>query len=234
MSLSRRQFLRRGAAGILGVTAAGPLAGKVRAGGYVPVGMDVSHYQGAIDWDTVSAYMNFAIVKATEGTGYQDPYFNWNWSEMARVGVIRGAYHFARPNLDPFDQADFFLNVVQPQSGDIQVCLDLEVTGGLRPADLWAWVQNFVAEIQYWTGLSPCIYTSPSFWINQVGNPLDNLDCPLWIAHWGVSRPTVPRAWSTWTFWQYTSTGSVPGVAGSVDRDNFNGDISRLWLLTYP
>lgn len=219
---------------MLGVTAGGLLVPQAHAGGYVPVGADVSNYQGSIDWDTVSNYLDFAIVKATEGTGFYDPWFDRNWSEMSRVGVIRGAYHFARPNLDPIAQADYFLNAVQPQSGDIQVCLDLEVTGGLNPPALWSWVQAFVGEVQNWTGRSPCIYTSPSFWTSQVGNPTDNLDCPLWIAHWGVTRPTVPRAWSTWTFWQWTSSGSVPGIAGRVDQDRFNGFIDRLYLLTYP
>jgi GH25 family lysozyme M1 (1,4-beta-N-acetylmuramidase) len=88
--------------------------------------------------------------------------------------------------------------------------------------------------VQKLTDRPPIIYCSPSFWTGSVGNPTNNLNCPLWIANWGVSSPTVPRAWSTWTFWQYSSTGTTPGVSGNVDLDYFNGSATQLQKLTFP
>jgi GH25 family lysozyme M1 (1,4-beta-N-acetylmuramidase) len=217
------------------MTAAG-LARPARAGGdWYPWGTDVSHWDGTINWDTVAnSGIVFSFVKATEGTSYRDPRFAFNWSEMSRVGVFRGAYHFARPGTNAVSQARFFYNTVNPTSSDLLLSLDLEVTDGLSSAQVWSWTQSFVAEIQNLTGASPILYTSLSFWSSHVGNPTDNLGCPLWIAHWNVNWPQVPRAWSDWTFWQYTSNGSVPGIPSRADLDTFNGPSSDLWSYTYP
>ncbi len=235
MAMNRRQFLTRGA-GLLALAAAGGLPRRARAGdSWYPAGMDVSHWDGVIDWDTVAANgIVFTIAKATEGTTFHDPQFDRNWSEMARVGILRAAYHYGHPGTNAAAQADFFVNTVNPQSGDLLLCLDLETTDNKSPAQVWAWVQDFVAEIEAWTGLPPMIYTSPYFWTHQVGNPKDNLGCPLWIANWGVSWPTVPRAWPDWNFWQYDANSRVPGVAGPVDADTFNGAQSDLVNFTYP
>jgi lysozyme len=176
----------------------------------------------------------FAIAKATEGTTYTDPSFAANWAGMRAAGLIRGAYHFGHPGSDAVTQADRFVNVVRPVGGDLQLVLDLEVTDGRTPAQVWSWTQAFIARIQSRTGRPGIIYTGFYFWRDRVGNPADNLNCPLWIAAYGVSAPMVPRAWSTWSFWQYSDTGSVPGVTGNVDLDYFNGTLSRLRALTLP
>ena len=82
----------------------------------------------------------------------------------------------------------------------------------------------------------PCLmYTGFYFWRDSVGNPLNNLNCPLWIAAYTNSAtPYIPPAWSTWSFWQYTSSGNIPGIAGNVDRDYFNGSLTQLKALTLP
>jgi lysozyme len=224
-----------------------PLAGKaalsprpkgpsVFPNGY-PSGIDVASYQGYPDWDTVvgSTGISFAFTKATEGTTYTNPTFDYNWAWMAYEGLYRGAYHYGRPAYDARAQADYFVDVVQPQSGDLQMCLDLETTDGRSPAQVWAWTQAFIDEIYQLTGAPGIIYTGYYFWRDQVGNPADNLNCPLWLAAYvSDPNPYVPRAWSTWSFWQYTSSGSVPGISGAVDLDLFNGSLDRLALLTIP
>jgi lysozyme len=234
MGMNRRSFLRRGA-GLLALGAAAALPRQAQAGDtWYPWGMDVSHWQGTINWDTVAAAgITFSFVKATEGTTYRDPRYDFNYAEMARVGIFRGAYHFGRPGTSAVTQADFFVDTANPGSGDLLLCLDLEVTDNKTPAQVWSWTQAFVAEVQNRTGFPPFIYTSPYFWTSRVGNPTDNLGCPLWIAHWNVSWPTVPRAWADWTFWQYADNGSVPGISGAVDQDTFNGAYSDLWSYTY-
>jgi lysozyme len=243
MLLTRRKFVRT-LSGMAGLAVAG--AGLPEAAaqtGRLP-GIDVSHWQGLINWDAVrNAGIRFAFAKATEGTGFVDSRFSRNLSEMRRVGIVRGAYHFGHPNVSAAAQAQHFVNVVRNANGGtvrgvLQLCLDLEVTDGRTPAQVWAWTQNFIAEVQRLTGRPGIIYTSPSFWTTRVGNPTSNLNCPLWIAHWGVSSPTVPRAWSGvgWAFWQYTSTGRVSGVNGNVDRDWFRngGSYPNINALVIP
>jgi GH25 family lysozyme M1 (1,4-beta-N-acetylmuramidase) len=241
MAISRRTFLK-GAVGLAAVGAIGPQAAAQTAG-TLP-GIDVSHWQGTINWNSVfNAGIRFAFTKATEGTGYLDPQLSRNLSEMSRLGIVRGAYHFGHPNVSATSQAQYFVSNVKKAnggtvSGCLQLCLDLEVTDGQAPAQVWSWTQSFIAEVKSLTGRPGIIYTSPSFWTTSVGNPTSNLNCPLWIAHWNVATPTVPRAWSSvgWAFWQYTSTGSVSGVTGNVDRDRFRngGSYPNVNALVIP
>jgi lysozyme len=217
--------------------------GLVGAGTVVPEaaaqtrlhGIDVSHWQGTVNWTSVrNSGVVFAFAKATEGTTFTDPQFARNWSELKRVGLVRGAYHFGHPNVSAVSQASHFISVVRPRTGDLQLVLDIESADGRTPAQVWSWVQSFIAEVQRRTGRPGIIYTGYYFWRDQVGNPSSNLNCPLWIARYGASAPLVPRAWSTWTFWQYSSTGSVLGVSGNCDLDYFNGSMTQLLRLTLP
>lgn len=210
------------------------------AAGYLN-GIDVSSYQGNVNWAAVRrAGITFAVAKATEGTGYHDRYLNANIAGMKRYGVVPGAYHFAHPGIDATAQANYFTNAVRSANGGnfhhlLQLMLDLEVTDGRSPAQVWAWTQTFVARVKAVTGRPCIIYTGFYFWRDRVGNPNNNLNCPLWLAAY-VSNPSayVPRAWSTYTFWQYTDTGSVPGISGNVDLDQLNGTTSTLSALTIP
>lgn len=235
MRVTRRQFLTAAAgvaAGVAGSTAALWASG----GSYAIQGIDAASYQGNVSWSRVKgAGLTFGFEKATEGTTYTNPYFAGNWANMKSAGIIRGAYHYGHPSTSATSQADYFVNTVKPVSGDLQLALDIETTDGLGPAAVWSWVQAFIARIKYRTGRPGIIYTGFYFWRDSVGNPTNNLNCPLWLAAY-VSDPTpyVPRAWSTWSFWQYTSSGSVPGVSGAVDRDAWNGTLAGLNNLRLP
>ncbi len=235
MAMTRRQFL--------GTTAAGAAAGVAGAAAYALAagtdysiqGIDVASYQGYPNWSSVkSSGKTFAFTKATEGTTYTNPYFATNWSRMKSAGLIRGAYHYGRPGTDPVAQADYFVNTVHPTSGDLQMALDIETTDGRTPSQVRSWIVSFINRIQYRTGRPGIIYTGFYFWRDSAGNG-SNLNCPLWLAAY-VSNPApyVPAAWSTWSFWQYTSSGSVPGVSGNVDRDAWNGSLSGLNNLRLP
>jgi GH25 family lysozyme M1 (1,4-beta-N-acetylmuramidase) len=236
------------------VWAAGLVLGLV--GGFVTVpevaaahlsGIDVSSYQGNVNWSAVrGAGITFAIAKATEGTYYTDRFLNGNVSGMKRVGIVPGVYHFARPSIDPTAQANLFTSAVRNANGGnfhglLQLVLDLEVTDNRTPAQVFAWTQTFVARVQAVTGRPCIIYTGFYFWRDRVGNPNNNLNCPLWLAAWVPESQTAgltPQAWRSvgWAFWQYTSTGSVPGVAGNVDRDFFQngGSYPNINALRIP
>ena len=211
---------------------------------YVPVteGIDVSHWQNTIDWTQVAASgKRFAFMKASEGTTLADPTYSINRAQAKAVGLYVGAYHFARPDRTPGDavaEADYFLAMSQLEAGDLVPVLDLEDAGGLAPAELEAWVQGYLGRIYERTGAHGMIYASPTFWKNAMGDTTwfaTNGYGMVWVAHWTDGpAPTVPAAnWGGlgWTFWQYTSTGSVPGIGGRVDLDRFNGlDLTPLLL----
>jgi lysozyme len=235
MAISRRRFLKS-AAGVAGAAAVGAGAFSLAAGtDYAIQGIDVASYQGYPNWSSVkSSGKTFAFTKATEGTTYTNPYFATNWPRMKSAGLIRGAYHFGRPGTDPVTQANRFCNVVAPVSGDLQMALDIEVTDGKTPTQVRSWIVSFINQIKSRTGRPGIIYTGFYFWRDSAGNG-SNLNCPLWLAAY-VSNPAnyVPAAWSTWSFWQYTSSGTCPGVSGNVDRDAWNGTLSGLNNLRLP
>ncbi len=212
----------------------GPVgAATVCAAGPTLAGVDVSHYDGAIDWGKVAASGRaFAIAKATEGITFVDPQFQANWAGIKAARMVRGAYHFFRPADGGVKQADWFLSKVGAfAAGDLPPILDWEVTDGVASAIDVQEVQDFIDEVRSRTGLTTIIYTSARF-LATVGNPSQFHTVPLWDAHWGVSCPDIPSAWPAWTFWQYSATGVVPGIGPSVDLNVFNGTEAQLLALT--
>jgi GH25 family lysozyme M1 (1,4-beta-N-acetylmuramidase) len=202
-------------------------------------GIDVSHYQGTVDWTSVAtAGKRFAILQATDGETCLDPMYATHHGSARAAGMLVTAYHFAEPSSSPGEavlQADWYVNNAALLPGDLVPALDLERTGGLSAGELQAWVGAWLGEVYAKLGVRPMIYSSPNFWTTSMGDTTMFADqgySVLWIAHWGTSSPTVPAAnWGGhgWTFWQYTSTGSTAGISGRVDLDRYNGsDLSRV------
>jgi GH25 family lysozyme M1 (1,4-beta-N-acetylmuramidase) len=195
-------------------------------------GMDVSHWQDAIDWTQVAASgRRFVFAKATEGRNFVDPMYSTYRAGATASGLAFGAYHFARPDASAGDavlEADHFVDVAQLGSGDLLPVLDIEKDGGLDPADLTAWALAWLGEVRARLGVRPMVYTSPNGWANRFADTTTTADAgyPLWIAHWGVATPTLPaNGWSGrgWVVWQHTDCGKVPGIHGCVDLDWSNG-----------
>jgi lysozyme len=192
-------------------------------------GIDVSHNQGVIDWAQVaSGGVTFAFAKATEGLQFVDPQFASNWTGMAGAAIVRGAYHFFRPDDDPGVQAKSFLQVVQLQANDLPPVLDVEVPSTTN-ASLVTPVQAWLDAVEAGCGRVPIIYTNASFWTAHLSAQFGRY--PLWIAEYGVTVPRLPAGWTQWTFWQHSQQGTSPGVPAAVDLDVFNGtqdDLSAL------
>ena len=115
----------------------------------------------------------------------------------------------------------------------MQLMLDLEDADKQSPATVWAWTQAFAARVRAITGRPIIIYTGYYFWRDQVGDPADNLDAPLWVAAY-IPKPLIPRAWPSWTFWQHNDDSNIPGIKGRVDGDFFNGERAELERLCFP
>ncbi|HEY7957863.1 MAG TPA: GH25 family lysozyme [Polyangia bacterium] len=193
-------------------------------------GIDVSGYQGTVDWAQVAASgRKFAIAKATEGVTFTDSTFATNWAAMKSHGILRSAYHFFHSNDDPVAQAHYFVDAMGPlDANDLPPMLDLEVTDGEPAATVASTALTWLKTVEQLTGRKPIVYTYPDFWQNQISQPAGFTGYPLNIANYGVTCPNVVGSWATWTMWQNSSTGSVPGVSGNVDEDTFNGSATAL------
>ncbi|MFQ6329574.1 glycoside hydrolase family 25 protein [Nocardia sp. CWNU-33] len=196
-----------------------------------PSGPDVSSWQHLdgrfIDWFAVRrSGHDFAMVKATEGLNYVNPYFIQDSLLMRAAGVARGTYHYAQPSLPPQSQAALYAATVLGQNGplDLPPVLDMENAGGLDPARLINWTRRYLETVELLTGRTPIIYTYPNFWKTAMANTDEFVHYPLWIADYrGNDQPEVPGGWPTWTFWQTTDRGKVPGIAGGTDVNVYSG-----------
>lgn len=197
-------------------------------------GVDVSYYQGTVNWTSVkSAGKSFAFIRVSDGTGTLDPNFATNWSKAKAAGLTVGAYQFFRPSQDATAQADLMVSKLTSAgfvSTDIPPVIDVEVTEGLAASTIMSRVNTWLARVRSQTGRLPVLYTSPGFW-SSLGNPTPSPLPYLWDAHWGATCPTLPPAWGRLRFWQYSDSGSVSGISGAVDVDQYNGPLTELRSL---
>lgn len=205
------------------------------------LGIDISGSQGPINWTQVKAagYV-FAWAKATEGITFTDASYSTNAVNGVSAGMYMGAYHFARPDNNPttanaVSEANNFLNSAQTHIIACQLTpiLDYEVSPSLTWTQQTAWIQTWMNTVQTATGIVPILYTSGSIATN-LGSSLASY-CKLWIADPDGSPTATPPTlgpWSpNWAFKQYSWTGTVPGISGSVDLDSFNGTLAGLKTL---
>lgn len=194
-------------------------------------GIDVSEYQVHPDWRQVAASgRQFVILKATEGVGFRVETFAANWAEIKAAGLVRGAYHYAHPNLNPPElEANYFLEVIQAgglQAGDL-LALALEMKGIGTPLINWtlAWLEQITAAV----GFRPFLYSDLTFLSEQgfANNP-SIAQYGLWLADYTPAMPAPPPSWPFIAIWQYSCTGSIPGINGVCDENVFNGTLDEL------
>ncbi len=206
------------------------------------LGIDVSHYDGTINWLQVAAVPKiFAWAKATEATNYTDPTFTTNMTNGEAAGVKMGGYHFAHPETNSASsEASYYLGVAGTYitSCELIPALDLEDPSGgpslissMTSTALTNWVQQWMTAVKNQTGITPVIYTNGSIasYMNSSVNTY-----PLWMADpdgSATSPPTNIGVWTNWAFKQYSWTGTVPGISAQVDLNVFNGNMTDLNTL---
>ncbi len=191
-------------------------------------GIDVSHWQGDIDWTKVKAAgIAFAFVKATEGQTIVDKKFAANLKDARAAGVLVGAYHFCRAKnvAAAQEEADHFIGAINMVGGfdllDLPPVLDIETKEGGIKANITAVCHAWLEKVTAATGKTPLMYTNSDMAAKYLDKSLASY--PLWLAHYGVSQPSDAGGWSGWTFFQYSDAGNIPGISGSVDMNEYCG-----------
>ena len=199
--------------------------------GYSVHGIDVSAYQGRIDWPEVARHrVRFAFIKASEGATLRDARFARNWREARAAGILSGAYHYFQPNRDGAVQAALFIDRVPLAAGDLPPVLDVEATRFHDVAELRREVRQWLELVQAHYGVPPILYSNYGFYKRYLAGHFD--DFPLWLAHYEVARPVLPA--TRWIIWQHSDEAYVPGIKGTVDFNVFQGSYEALQALRVP
>lgn len=227
----------RAASRVAAVAAALTVAGCALFGEFEPPGpedypvqgIDVSRWQGEIDWHAVKqANIQFAWIKSTEGGDHSDPKFADNWHAARASGVRRGAYHFYFFCRTPEEQAAWFIQNVPYDPEALPPVLDMEWYHDSKTckriptrAEIHAEMRTFLNIVERYYGKRPVIYVTVDFHRDRLVGAFT--DYPIWVRS-VAGHPVIRYGDRDWTFWQYTATGRVPGVKGNVDRNTFDGN----------
>lgn len=195
-------------------------------------GIDVSHHQKRIDWETVTATydLHFAFVKATEGSDFSDSLFCRNWETLRKLGVRRGAYHFFRSYGCGYEQALHFLQTVELEPGDLAPVLDLETTDNMPPEIMLEEARIWLQTVERSLNVKPILYTNQNFYERYLSGVFDQY--PLWIARYSEAAPALSGP-ARWDFWQYSNQGWVDGIPQKVDLNVFSGTPEMLDRLCW-
>lgn len=204
---------------------------------YPVKGIDVSHYQGDVDWKEVEEKMNitFAFIKATEGSSHVDEMFSKNWKEAAETNIYIGAYHFFSFDSSGKEQAEHFIKTVKTVEDMLPPVVDVEYYGDKENnpppiADVREHLDDFLYKLEDYYGCKPIIYSTLSVYekyLNEYYNAY-----PIWIRN-TYFRPFLLKN-RQWTFWQYSAKGEWPyGTEKEqfVDKNVFAG--SKEAFLRY-
>lgn len=196
-------------------------------------GIDISSYQGKVNWAEVKKMSNkdvkisFVFIKATEGVSDCDKMFAQNWQQTKANHLIRGAYHYFIATKSGSEQAWHFIKTVRLQKGDLPPVLDVEHLHGVSPVILRQRVQECLNILEGYYHVKPVIYSYADFYNRNLGKDFD--EYPLWVAHY--FELVNPRIQRDWTFWQHSQQGRIPGIPIHVDFNVFKGSMHQFKKL---
>lgn len=197
------------------------------------IGIDVSEYQGEIDWDVVETLdddyqLSFVFVRATVGNDRLDQRFEENWRRAKENKLIRGAYHYYRPNENSLEQAELFIKTVRLEKGDLPPVLDIEQLPENQSMErLKLGLRRWLTKVEEHYKVKPIIYTGERYYDDFLKKEFS--DYLFWIANYNFYREKMDE---DWLFWQFTEKASVSGIKGNVDVNIFNGDLQQLQFIT--
>ena len=197
------------------------------------IGIDVSEYQGRISWSYVDTIekkypLHYVFIRATVGKDRPDRQFERNWLGAKENKMIRGAYHYYRPNENSIEQAELFISTVTLERGDLPPVLDIEkLPKNQSIANLKLGLKRWLKAVESHYGVKPIIYTGERYYDDFLKEEFS--DYLFWIANYNFYREEID---SDWLFWQFTEKASVPGIKGNVDVNIYNGDLQQLQFIT--
>ena len=197
------------------------------------VGIDVSEYQGKISWSYVDTIENqyplhFVFIRATAGNDAVDRRFKRNWEGAKKNKMIRGAYHYYRPNENSLEQAELFIKTVRLQKGDLPPVLDIEkLPKNQSMTNLKKGLRRWLQAIENHYKVKPIIYTGEKYYDDFLKEEFS--DYLFWIANYNFYREEIQ---DDWLFWQFTERAAVPGIESNVDVNIYNGDLQQLQFIT--
>lgn len=192
-------------------------------------GIDVSKWQGRVDWRKVAAAGKaFAFVRVADGTKHLDERHGENAQGAREAGLLVGSYLFFRCGEDAAVDAQVAILCSQHRDGDLLPVLDVEAKSeNGEPLEIVrGQVRRAIEEVTRIAG-GVMVYTAASWWDRWMRwSP----DAPLWVAHYGAERPRLPAPWLDrgWSFWQYSGSGECPGVTGACDLNRWHGSLEEL------
>ena len=195
------------------------------------IGFDVSEYQSEIDWEQTyhideSFELSFVFIRATAGKNKVDSRFKENWKASKERQLIRGAYHYYRPNENSIEQANNFIKNVKLEKGDLPPVLDIEKLPKSQSIDsLKVGLRRWLKKVEKHYKVKPIIYSGESYYNDFLKKEFS--DYPLWIANYNFWRNHLE---DDWLFWQFTEKAQIQGIEGMVDVNIFNGDKNQLLL----
>lgn len=197
------------------------------------VGIDVSEFQGKVDWDEVEILdekypVQFVFIRATAGNDRVDGQFKRNWAGAKENKIIRGAYHYYRPNENSIEQANLFIKTVKLQKGDLPPVLDIEKLPKNQPLDsLKKGLKRWLTKVEKHYQVRPIIYSGERYYSDFLKEEFG--EYLFWIANYNFYREKIE---DDWLFWQFTEKASLPGIKHRVDVNIYNGDIEQLQFIT--
>ncbi|MDB4922911.1 GH25 family lysozyme [Mucilaginibacter sp.] len=203
-----------------------------------PIGIDISRINVVSNWDSLKATgIHFVLMQATTGSNYQDRLFSNNWLNAKKYGLIRGAYHYYRQNVDAEIQASNYFATAKLEKGDLPPIVDLHAVVSLDQEKI---ILPLLRSLQEHYHAKPIIYATYAT-AKLLAQVPGMTEYPLWIGVFGnnnrptsgplLLNPQLPKGWQTWRFWQFTTEGSLPGVLNEktkLDLNQFNGDRAAL------
>ena len=197
------------------------------------VGIDISEYHGNINWQKVKMIdeiyeINFVLIRATAGKDRVDGEFANNWKNVKAKKMIRGAYHYYRPNENSLEQANFFIKTVKLKKGDLPPVLDIEKLPRNQSLDsLQIGLKRWLLKVENFYGVKPIIYSGDKYFTDFLEKQFSGYT--FWIANYSIFDENIDKSWQ---FWQFTENANVDGIKGNVDLNIFNGTKTQLKYLT--
>ncbi|MNX15433.1 Lysozyme M1 precursor [compost metagenome] len=197
------------------------------------IGIDVSEFQGKVDWEEVEILdekypVQFVFIRATAGNDRVDRQFKRNWEGAKENKIMRGAYHYYRPNENSIEQADLFIKTVKLQKGDLPPVLDIEKLPKNQSLDsLKKGLKRWLVKVEKHYQVRPIIYSGERYYTDFLKEEFG--DYLFWIANYNFYREKIE---DDWLFWQFTEKASLPGIKHRVDVNIYNGDLEQLHFIT--